>query len=172
VKKYVVGLTDEERKQLEGLTSTGECKARKLKRAMVLLGADEGDTDRVIAQKVRLHEVTVEGIRKRFVEQGLESALNVRPRPGKARKLDGRQAAQLLALHCTQPPGGWRRWTLQLLANKLPDGRPRRRRGTLGHRRPTDERGCTRGASGTMLGDRGISSGHQAVLRHRAVPGA
>ena len=86
---------------------------------MVLLSADEGNTDRVISEQVRIHEVTVEGIRKRFVEEGLESALNERPRPGKARKLDGHQEAQLLALHCTQPPEGSKRWTLQLLADKL-----------------------------------------------------
>ena len=112
-------LTDEEREKLEELTRKGECKARKLKRAMALLSADEGDTDRVISGKVRIHEVTVEGIRKRFVEAGLESALNERPRPGKARKLDGHQQAQLIALHCTQPPEGRKRWTLQLLADKL-----------------------------------------------------
>lgn len=119
MKKYIVELTDEERKQLEDLTRKGECKARKLKRAMVLLSADEGDTDRVISEKVRIHEVTVEGIRKRFVEEGLESALNERPRPGKARKLDGHQEAQLIALNCTQPPQGRKRWTMQLLADKL-----------------------------------------------------
>ncbi len=119
MKKCVVELTEEERKGLECLTSKGECKARRLKRAMVLLCADEGDTDRVIARKVRIHEVTAEGIRKRFVEEGLESALGERPRPGKARKLDGRQEARLLALHCTQPPEGRKHWTLQLLADKL-----------------------------------------------------
>ena len=119
MKKYIVRLTDEERERLLDLTRKGECKARKLKRAMVLLGADEGDTDREISQKVRIHEVTVEGIRKRFVEEGLESALNERQRPGKARKLDGHQEAQLLALHCTRPPQGRKRWSLQLLADKL-----------------------------------------------------
>ena len=119
MKKYIVELTEEEREKLLELTRKGECKARKLKRAMVLLGADEGDTDREISEKVRIHEVTVEGIRKRFVEEGLEAALNERPRPGKARKLDGRQEAQLIALHCTQPPEGRKRWTLQLLADKL-----------------------------------------------------
>lgn len=114
-----VELTDEEREKLVELTSKGECKAHKLKRAMVLLSADEGATDRVISQQVRIHEVTVEGIRKRFVEEGLESALNERPRPGKERKLDGHQEAQLIALNCTQPPEGRKRWTLQLLADKL-----------------------------------------------------
>ena len=119
MKKYIVELTHAEREQLERLTSKGECKVRKLKRAMVLLCADEGDTDRVISEKVRIHKVTVEGIRKRFVEEGLESALNEYPRPGKARKLAGRQEAHLLALACTEPPGGRKRWTMQLLADRM-----------------------------------------------------
>ncbi len=119
MKKYIVELTQAEREPLETLTSKGECKARKLKRAMVLLSADEGDTDREISEQVRVHEVTVEGIRKRFVEEGLEAALNEKPRPGKARKLDGRQEAHLLALCCTQPPEGRKVWTMQLLADKL-----------------------------------------------------
>ena len=119
MKKYIVELTQAEREQLERLTSKGECKARKLKRAVVLLSADEGDTDKVISEKVRVHEVTVEGIRKRFVEEGLEAALNEKPRPGKARKLDDRQEAHLLALCCTQPLEGRKVWTMQLLADKL-----------------------------------------------------
>lgn len=119
MKEYIVELTEEERSELLELTREGECKARKLKRAMVLLCADEGDTDQVISEKVRVHEVTVEGIRKRLVEEGLEAALNERPRPGKARKLDGRQEARLIALSCTEPPEGSARWTMQLLADRF-----------------------------------------------------
>lgn len=119
MKKYVVALTPEERAELETLTTKGTRKARQLKRALALLAADDGDTDAEIAAKVRVHAVTVERIRRRCVEEGLEAALHERPRPGQARKLDGRQEAHLLALACTKPPEGQKRWTLQLLADKL-----------------------------------------------------
>lgn len=119
MKKYIVKLGEEERSQLLELTRKGECKARKLKRAMVLLCADEGDTDRMISEKVRVHGVTVEKLRKRCVEEGLRAALDERPRPGKARKLDGRQEARLIALACTEAPEGSKRWTMQLLAERL-----------------------------------------------------
>jgi transposase len=119
VKKYIVGLTDEEREKLEGLTRGGECKARRLKRALVLLAADEGKLDREIAGEVRVHAVTIERIRRRFVEEGLEAALSEKPRPGKARKLDGHQEATLVALACSDPPAGRAGWTMQLLADRL-----------------------------------------------------
>lgn len=119
MKKDIVGLTPEERTELETLTRKGTCKARKLKRALVLLAADDGDPDAVIADKVRVHAVTVERIRRRCVEEGVAAALAERPRPGQARKLDGRQEAHLLALACSAPPAGQKRWTMQLLADKL-----------------------------------------------------
>ena len=118
-KKYIVGLTDEEREELLGLARKGECKARKLKRALVLLSADEGKLDREVAGEVRVHEVTVERIRKRLVEGGLEAALSEEPRPGKAPELDGRQEATLVALACSDPPGGRARWAMRLLADRL-----------------------------------------------------
>lgn len=119
VKKYIVGLMQEERSRLLELTRKGECKARRLERALVLLAADEGQLDREIAGEVRVHQVTVERIRKRFVEEGLEAALSEKPRPGKARKLDGRHEAMLLALCCSDPPGGRAKWTMRLLADRL-----------------------------------------------------
>lgn len=119
MKKYIVALTPAERAELEALTRKGACKARKLKRALVLLAADEGHPGAVIAERVRVHEVTVERIRRRCVEEGLAAALAERPRPGQARKRAGRQEAPLLALACTEPPAGRKRWTMQLLADKL-----------------------------------------------------
>ena len=62
---------------------------------------------------------TVERVRKRFVEEGLEEALSERPRPGATRKLDGHQEAYLVALACSDPPEGKKRWTMQMLADKL-----------------------------------------------------
>lgn len=119
MKKYIVELTPEERAQLVELTTKGACKARRLKRALVLLGADEGATDAALAGRARVHAGTVERIRRRFVEEGLEAALSERPRPGQAPKLGGRREAYLLALACSAPPKGRRRWTMQLLADRL-----------------------------------------------------
>lgn len=119
MKKYIVGLTDEERRELSDLTRKGECKARKLKRAQVLLAADEGKIDEEIAGAVRVHVVTIERIRKRYVEEGLEAALSEKPRPGKAPKLDGHQRAHLVAIACSDPPGGRAKWTMRLLADRL-----------------------------------------------------
>jgi transposase len=119
LKKYVVHLTPEERESLLSLTRKGKASARRIKRAMVLLAADAGDKDELIAEKVSVHRVTVENIRRRCVEDGVIGALNDRPRPGKARLLDGRQEAYLVALTGSAPPEGRERWTMQLLADKL-----------------------------------------------------
>jgi transposase len=119
VKKYVVELNRDERASLEALTRKGTVSARRLKRALALLAADEGDKDEEVAAKARLHVTTVEQIRKRFVEEGLEVALSERPRPGKARLLDGRQEAYVIALACSKPPAGRAEWTMQLLADRL-----------------------------------------------------
>jgi hypothetical protein len=118
-KKYIVELTPEERAELQALTRKGTPGVRRYKRAVALLCADAGDPDAVIAIKAGLHPVSIERVRKRCVEEGLEAALSERPRPGAARKLDGRAEAHLLALACTAPPDGHRRWTMQLLADRL-----------------------------------------------------
>jgi transposase len=115
----VVELTVAERGELEALTSKGKVSARRLKRAMVLLAADEGRKDEQIAESARVHRTTVEYLRKRFVEEGLEAALSEHPRPGKARLLDGKQEAYLVALACSKPPSGRASWTMQLLADRL-----------------------------------------------------
>lgn len=119
LKRYIVELTAEERASLEALTRRGVASARRLKRALVLLAADDGDKDEEIAAKVRTHRTTVEHLRRRFVEEGLEAALAEHSRPGKARLLDGRQEAYVIALACSEPPTGRVRWTMQLLADRL-----------------------------------------------------
>lgn len=119
LKKYIIELSPEERVDLETLTRKGATSARRMKRALVLLAAADGEKDEAIAAKVRVHRTTVEYIRKRFVEEGLDAALSERPRPGKARLLNGRQEAHLIALTCSDPPAGRVRWTMQLLANHL-----------------------------------------------------
>ena len=118
-KKYVVELSAEEREALRALTSRGTIGVRRYKRARALLAGDAGETDTAIAEQVGLHHVSLERLRKRFVEEGLAAALAERPRPGARRALDGRQEAHLVALACTTPPGGQKRWTMQLLADRL-----------------------------------------------------
>ena len=66
-----------------------------------------------------VNAATVARVRKRFVEEGLEAAINDRPRPGRERKLDGKQEAHLVAIACSSPPEGHINWTLHLLANKV-----------------------------------------------------
>jgi transposase len=118
-KKYIVTLTDDERAQLLALTKRGKVSARRLTRAHLLLQADAGLSDEAVAQALHVGTATVERIRKRFVEEGLEAALAERPRPGGQRKLDGKQEAFLIALACSAPPEGRTCWTMQLLAEKL-----------------------------------------------------
>jgi len=119
VKKYVVKLTDDERAELLALASKGRTSARRLKRALVLLSVDEGESDEVTAAKVRLSTHSVARLRRRLVEEGPEAALSDRPRPGKVRLLDGRQEAYLIALTCSTPPEGRAQWTMKLLADRL-----------------------------------------------------
>jgi transposase len=118
-KKYIVTLTEDERAQLLTLTKRGKVSARRLTRAHLLLQADAGLSDEAVAQALHIGTATVERIRKRFVEEGLEAALAERPRPGGQRKLDSKQEAFLIALACSTPPEGRTCWTMQLLAEKL-----------------------------------------------------
>lgn len=118
-KKYLINLSPEERQELVEMTRKGEIKARKFKRAMILLKADEGLTDPQIMIAINVSRPTVERIRKRFVEGGPEKALNEDPRPGQKRKLDGRAEARLIATACSTAPKGHEHWTMRLLAGKL-----------------------------------------------------
>jgi transposase len=124
-KCYRVTLESDERAELERLISRGKGAARRLAHARVLLHADSGPegpgwTDAAIAAAVEVSVPTIERIRQRFVEDGLEAALNPRP-PQRVyrRKLDGAAEARLIALACGPPPEGRRCWTLSLLADRL-----------------------------------------------------
>jgi transposase len=101
------------------LIQTGEHSARKLNRARVLLLADEGRTDREIAEALHTGTATVQRTRQRFVEGNLDGALNERPRPGAQKKLNEKGEAVLETLAHSKPPAGRKRWTLQLLADRL-----------------------------------------------------
>jgi len=116
--KYTVDLTDEEVEQLHQLIRRGKPAARKVARARILLKANEGMSDSQVARALDVGIATVGRVRKRFVEEGLERALNERPRPGQQPKLDGKQEAHLIAVACTKAPEGHARWTLRLLAEK------------------------------------------------------
>ncbi len=124
-KRYKVVLTDEERAQLKGLISTGKGAARKLAHARILLACEEtaemrGLSDTEVAATVHVGRATVERVRRAFVEEGLEGALNAkRPRQTRPPKFDGESEARLIALACSEPPPGRTRWTLQLLADEL-----------------------------------------------------
>jgi len=118
-KRYVVNLTDDERTTLRELVRKGTLAARKLTRAHILLQADEDVCDQAIADALHVGRATVERIRKRFVEGGVEGALTERPRPGGKRKLDGKAEATLVAWACSTPPDDRKQWTMQLLADKL-----------------------------------------------------
>jgi transposase len=118
-KKYLINLSEEERENLLQTTHKGTLKARKFKRAMILLKANEGFSDPQIMAALNVSRPCVERIRKRFVADGIERALNEDPRPGQKRKLDGRAEATLIATACSDAPNGHERWTLRLLAGKL-----------------------------------------------------
>ena len=124
-KRYRVTLTAAEREALDGMISRGKADARKLAHARVLLQADASEggpdwTDTRIAEAVRVSVRTIERVRQRFVEDGLEVALLPKPSPRVyARKLDGEQEAKLVALACSGPPEGKKRWTLRLLAERM-----------------------------------------------------
>jgi transposase len=124
-KRYRVTLTAEERDELDRMISRGKADARKLAHARVLLQADASEggpgwTDAAISEAVRASVRTIERVRQRFVEDGLEAALLPKPSPRVyARKLDGEQEAKLVALACSGPPEGKRRWTLRLLAERM-----------------------------------------------------
>lgn len=126
MKKYRVTLTADERDQLAALIAAGKAAARKLAHARILLKADAADggpawTDDRIADAVEVSVATVERVRQRFVEPGLDAALDRKEqeKPSRERKLDGRAEARLIALACSAPPDGRKRWTLRLLADRL-----------------------------------------------------
>jgi transposase len=119
VKRYRVTLTDAERDRLEGLSRKRTASVRMVRRAQALLLASEGKTDEVIAEQLRMGVATLERLRRRFVEEGLEASLRERPRPGARPKLGPKEQAFVVALACTKPPEGRLRWTMQLLAGRV-----------------------------------------------------
>ena len=120
-KIYVVNLTEDEREGLRQIVNRERVSGRKRLRAAILLKADEGLTDQEVADELEVGLVTVERVRKRCCERGIEACLDRKPQenPSRPRKLDGASEAQLVRLACSEPPAGRARWTLSLLAGKM-----------------------------------------------------
>src|SRR3981189_3402075 len=117
--RYRVELSQAEREELAAMLGGGKHAARKLKRAQILLAADQGGRDEEIARTVRVSLSTVGRTKRRFVEGNLDRALSEEPRPGAERKLTGKEEALLVATACAKPPAGRRRWKLALRADTM-----------------------------------------------------
>jgi transposase len=123
--KHEVALSEEQRTTLHQLISSGKASARKLAHARILLKIDRNTpgcewSDEQVAEAFEVSRYTVMRIRERFVEHGLDDALNHRRAPQtRSRALDGEQEAHLIALTCSPCPKGHARWTLRLLASRL-----------------------------------------------------
>jgi len=126
MKKYSITLTEDEREALGTLTSMGKHKSQKILNALILLGCDESKfqkirlTNKEIARVLNVSIKKIDRIKKRFVKEGLDIALSGR----KAnriyeKKADGDFEAHLIALSCSDPPQGFNRWSLRLLADKV-----------------------------------------------------
>jgi transposase len=120
-KRYIVNLTAVEREGLKQIVSRERVSGLKRMRANILLKADEGLTDQEISDELEVGLVTVERVRRRCCERGIEATLDrkAQENPSRPRKLDGVAEAQLVRLACSDPPDGRARWTLSLLAGKL-----------------------------------------------------
>lgn len=121
VKKYIVELTQEEREVCRAVVKKLKGTSQKVKRANILLKAAQGWTDSRIAEALDCRTKTVENIRKRFVECGFEETLNRKKRatPPVEKLLDGVQESKIIAMRLGEPPKGYGKWTLRLLARKV-----------------------------------------------------
>jgi len=123
--RYRVTLTQEEREELETLTKRGKTHAKRFVQARALLLCDAGDNGPAwkvedVAEALGITSRTIEHLKKRFVESGLEAAMErkTRDKPPRDIKFDGAFEARLIALACTDAPEGRKRWTVRLLADK------------------------------------------------------
>ena len=124
-KRYVVELTSDERDRMETIVSKGKAAAYKIKHANILLSVDQGKqgtawTDKQAAQAFGCHRTTVEAMRKRFVFEGFDAAIDrKREGVGRPRKIDGDVEAKMTMIACSEPPEGRARWTVRMIADKL-----------------------------------------------------
>jgi len=120
-RKYIVDLTDAEREVCQDVVKKLQGTSQKVRRSFVLLKSDRGWTDAKIADALDSRTTTVEKIRKRFVECGFEQTLHgkQRAKPPVEKILDGKQEAKVIAMRLGDPPKGFGKWTLRLLARKV-----------------------------------------------------
>ena len=116
---HIVSLKEQEREELKQYLRKDKSSARSLTRARILLLADEGRDDEMIAEALKVSKSTVSRIRTRYCEGDLDFALHEKARSGAPPKIDGRIEAQLTLLACSEPPDGRSRWTVRLLADRL-----------------------------------------------------
>ena len=126
MKKYKVTLTKQEREELSKITQKGKHRSQKVLNALILLNCDEGDyqekrsKNEEISQVLQVSTRKIDRLKKRFVEEGLEVALNgTKGQRVYEKKADGDFEAHLVALSCSEPPEGYQRWTLRLLADRV-----------------------------------------------------
>jgi transposase len=113
-----VQLTKQERKQIAGMMNKGWESARVLRRALILRQLDQGQTAAQVASHVGVAPKTARAIARRYEEEGLDSALYEKPRPGKRRRLDAGQSQRIIAMVCSPPPRGQGRWSVRLIAQE------------------------------------------------------
>ena len=125
MKKYKVTLTQEERQELDALSSKGKHAAQTVLNSLILLACDEGkyqkecSINETIARVLNVSMKTIDRVKKRFVEEGIDMALTGKPSTRVyQRKADGDLEAHLIAMSCSEAPKGYKRWTLRLLADK------------------------------------------------------
>ena len=111
-------LTKKGRKQIGGMLKKGWESARVLRRALILRQLDQGQTAGQVASQVGVASKTVRAIARRYEDEGLESALYERPRPGQQRRLDAGQSQRIIAMVCGPPPQGQARWNVRLIAQE------------------------------------------------------
>lgn len=119
MRKEKLNLSKAERQELQEIVRKGKNKARVITRARILLLSNEGRTDQQIAEALQIGRATVERIRRRAVRESVQVALVDRPRPGTEPKLNAKQEAQLIAIACSEPPPGQKRWTIRLLMEEV-----------------------------------------------------
>jgi putative transposase len=117
MKKQHVELSDTDRAYLEALVSKGELSAKVYRRALGLLELDRGQTYTAVSKILKVTIPTLSGWAAKYQESGLR-VLQDQPREGRPIEIDGEQRAKITALACSEPPEGYARWSLRLLADK------------------------------------------------------
>lgn len=119
MKSLEVRLEEEEVQFLNEFVKNGFKRVKEVYRGNVLLLANKGKKNAEIAEMLSIHRKTVWRIKKRYLEEGLDSALKDKPRSGQPRKYDEKKQAEIIALACSDPPEGMKRWSIRLLVEEL-----------------------------------------------------